>query len=175
MAFVPLREMLPELALKEMRTLTVEGGAVPPDTYALVELYCNDPGCDCRRVFIQVHGLAQRDGPLANINYGWEDEDFYRRWFPGPLDDAVLADLKGPALARGNPQSVYADDLLRLVKLALQDEAYVQRLARHYALFRAGIDQGQADRGRAVAKKRARKSARKRQQAARKKQRKKKR
>lgn len=50
-------QAFPKLAASELRTITVapgSGSTVPADRYAFLELYCDEPGCDCRRVTIAV-------------------------------------------------------------------------------------------------------------------------
>jgi len=47
----------------------------------------------------------------------------------------------GPALNVGSPQSSLAPALLNFVReVLLRDEAYLERIKRHYHLFRAKID-----------------------------------
>ena len=77
MFFVPFHDFYPELAEAETRhaILMEPTNGLPGDTYALVELYCNEPGCDCRRVMLMV--VAKKRGPLAVISYGWESLEFY--------------------------------------------------------------------------------------------------
>ena len=145
MPFVPLNELLPELADTETRGITVvNGDALPHGTYVYWEMFCNDENCDCRRVFVQVlpdpalglHG----GGPLATISFGWENESFYRKWASFPLSKEDLQELKGPALASMSPQSRYAPELLAQFKILVRDAAYVERIARHYTAFREVVD-----------------------------------
>ena len=44
--------------------------------------------------------------------------------------------MAGPALDPLNPQSQYAGALLRLFEQAIKDHAYVERLQRHYRMFK---------------------------------------
>ncbi|MGH7151442.1 MAG: hypothetical protein ACREIU_12130, partial [Planctomycetota bacterium] len=51
-----------------------------------------------------------------------------------------LAELTGPALDSGSPQSSLAPRILRMVSdVVLKDEEYVARLKRHYAAFKETI------------------------------------
>jgi hypothetical protein len=146
MPFAPFYELFPEVAQAETRSITVlkAGSALPDGTYGFVEMFCNDERCDCRRAFIQVlsdHSPRLRDnGPLATISFGWEDESFYRKWASFPLSNEELAELKGPALASMAPQSRYASVLLVHFKILVHDEAYAERIARHYRAYREVID-----------------------------------
>lgn len=140
MPFVPFQDYCRDVALAETRSISVIApGPVPEDSYALLELYCDEPGCDCRRVLLSV--LSRKRSRLeAVIGFGWESEEFYARWF-GENDPLVVPELKGPVLNLGSPQSELAPALLEMVdRLALQDPHYVARLQRHYRLFRERID-----------------------------------
>jgi hypothetical protein len=136
---VPFYTRFRELALNEMRSATVRGRSDLPDgEYGFLELYCDDPDCDCRRVIINV---VTPTGPetLATINYGWENIEFYTQWMHG---DKILArGMQGATLDILNPQSRHADALLNLFEWVLEDQAYVERLKKHYALFKSSLRQ----------------------------------
>lgn len=73
---------------------------------------------------------------VAVINFGWENEKFYEKWF-GEKDEIILKEIKGPSLNLASFQSQYAPELLRLVKeVVLKDKSYVDRLKRHYRIFK---------------------------------------
>jgi hypothetical protein len=157
MPFVPFHDFYPDLAERETRNLTLmepvsdlinPAPDLPADTYAMVELYCNDPGCDCRRVMFMV--IAKQRGPLAVVAYGWESLKFYSRWMHSDkFTDAM--ELKGPVLNFGSPQSKYAPAVLRMVdEVLLADPAYIERLKRHYQMVRDAVD-GDASRTSAAA------------------------
>jgi hypothetical protein len=94
---------------------------IPPGHYGMVEFYCPDPACECRRVMLNVVEKAHPDRSLASISYGFDRED----------EDA------GPYLDPFNPQCSYAEQLLQLVEeVILSDSDYVARLERHYALVK---------------------------------------
>lgn len=139
MAMVPFYTRFRELASREMRSATIRGWEDLPDgEYGFLELYCDDSQCDCRRVLIQVIARSEPASAWATINYGWESEAFYFR----RLGNAELAkECTRPTLDPLNPQSPYAPAALRLFEIVVQDQAYVQRLQRHYALFKG---QGQS-------------------------------
>jgi len=152
MPYAMMYELLPALATKETRTITVLPGnkyKFPPGEYGLVEMYCNDKGCDCRRVFLNVMSSATMNS-IAVIAYGWESIDYYAKWFFKELIDVTELDefdmqtalsIKGPCLNVTSPQSKLAPKMLEMVvELVLSDESYVNRLKRHYKLFRAKVD-----------------------------------
>lgn len=52
----------------QARTVTISGDPSLPDgEYTFLELYCLDPGCDCRKTIIQVF---HNNRHVSTINYG---------------------------------------------------------------------------------------------------------
>jgi hypothetical protein len=140
MPMAPFYEEFPDLAFAETRSATVRGyKGLPDGSYGFLEYYCNEPNCDCRRVFITVISQDTEDETLATINYGWENAEYYIEWMGSDED---IENLKGPALAPWPAkQTKLAPYLLKLFKeVALEDEAYIKRLRRHYSTFRKAID-----------------------------------
>ena len=71
MPYEPFYERFPEVAEKETRTITIfNDPELPAGEYGLIEAYCNEPDCDCRRVFLNVCSW-QRGERIAVIAYGW--------------------------------------------------------------------------------------------------------
>lgn len=142
MPFSFFHEYFPEVAKAETRSLTVTSESplpLPPGEYGFVEMYCNEPKCDCRRVFLYVVSSSKEDVE-AVINYGWETSSFYRKWLHSK-DPQEIAELKGPSLNLGSPQSSLAPKLLKFVQnVLLQDAAYVERIKKHYQMFREKVD-----------------------------------
>lgn len=140
MAYVPFFEKFSDIAEKETRVITtLKDYDLPLDSYALTEAYCDEPSCDCRRVFFNIIG-TKNPNVLATVAFGWETKKFYAKWM-GFSDPQTLNDLKGPALNLASPQSKLAPALLELVKkIVVTDEAYVDRLKTHYKLFREMVD-----------------------------------
>lgn len=142
MPYSLFHDHFPEVAERETRTITVlEHSTVrlPPGHYSFLEMFCDERGCDCRRVFFYVVSSLRED-VQAVIAWGWEHRDFYAKWM-GDNDTRVIADLKGPALNLASPQSDLAPAILDLVRnVLLQDTAYVERVKRHYVMIRKKID-----------------------------------
>jgi hypothetical protein len=139
MAMTPFLERFPELGARETRSLTVTGrNDLPDGDYGFIELYCNEPHCDCRRVMVFVLRPDTGWKPWATINYGWESLDFYQKWAPSSPPDPVH--WQGPFLDPLGTQTHYAPLLLDLFKFLLQSPDYVQRLQNHYQLFRAAVE-----------------------------------
>ena len=116
-------QMFPKLTGSELRNMTVPAGARPPlpaDRYVFGELYCDDEGCDCRRVIIAVLAEGQRE-QVASINLGFDSDD----------------NMAGPFLDPLNPQAPYAKDLLTMFTDMINgDPEYLARLHRHYVMFK---------------------------------------
>ncbi len=142
MSYRPFHDLFLEIARRETRSIPIGRGTefgLPPGRYTLIELYCADGGCDCRRVFLQVVSSAI-DRPLAVIAFGWESDAFYARWARDD-DPEVIHELKGPILNMASDQSNLADAILRMVSaIPLRDASYVDQLKTHYRLFRDAVD-----------------------------------
>jgi hypothetical protein len=56
MPFQLFHDLFPEMAERETRSVIVPPGSppsgLPPGQYAFLEMFCNEKGCDCRRVFL---------------------------------------------------------------------------------------------------------------------------
>ncbi len=136
----PLYTEFPDIASAETRSATVHGyKGLPDGSYGFLEYYCNEPNCDCRRVFIIVISQDTGDKTLATINYGWESDEFYIKWIGYDED---IENLRGPALAPPPAlQTKLAPHLLKLFKeVVLKDGEYIKRLRRHYSMFRQAVE-----------------------------------
>ncbi len=134
---IPFYERFRELAFREMRSVTIRGERDLPDgEYGFLELYCGDPHCDCRRVIIDVVTPTTGSKIWATINYGWESLEFYAKWMG---NKELARTCYGATLDMLNPQTQYSSALLELFKSVLQDRAYVERLKRHYWLFKSDL------------------------------------
>ncbi|MDI6741010.1 MAG: hypothetical protein QME74_11700 [Candidatus Edwardsbacteria bacterium] len=141
-------DFFPELAERETRSITILPGSefgLPADDYGFLEMYCDEPGCDCRRVFLYVVA-KHRKGPQAVVAWGWEDLDFYAKWFKyGDQQDAM--EIKGPILNQASPRTELSPAILELVReVLLKDPIYVERTKKHYQMFRERVD-GKAGSG----------------------------
>jgi len=133
----PFFSRFPELAARETRTVKLlePFAGLPAGEYGFLELYCNEPTCDCRRVLFQVCRADRPNKVLATINYGWESEDFYAKWLHGDRESA--RELATADLDPLNTQSKLSPALLELFRqILLQDRDYIDRLRRHYRMFK---------------------------------------
>ena len=128
---LPFMEKFRSLAEKETRCILIVANdkrtnAPPPDNYGLLEFYCDEKDCDCRRVMIQVFGEHQRK-IFAVICMAFNPEDLE----PGPYLDPM------------HPQSRHAQWFLeRFVDMVNNDHNYLARLHDHYIIFREKVVPG---------------------------------
>jgi len=149
MPYAPFHEKFPEIAEKETRTIIVfDDPDLPEGEYGLLESYCDELDCDCRRVFFNVFSWKKKKIE-AVIAYGWESGKFYAKWM-GDSDPRVIKELKGPALNLSSPQSPLAPALLEKIKIVLQDKNYVDRIKRHYKLFKEAIEKEKPEKGKVI-------------------------
>ena len=145
MKYTPFHQYFPELASKETTCITLLRGnelSLPADEYGLIELFCETADCDCRRTMLMVVSAKSKE-TLAVINFGWENARFYENWY-GSKNKTVIDDLKGPCLNIMAPQSKYAAKILILVSsTVLKDSGYVERIQRHYKLFKDKLNPGE--------------------------------
>jgi hypothetical protein len=134
MSFIDAGQVLGATA--KVRTLTLAHHRELPDgAYAMVETYCTDLGCDCRKTMVLVH-LNHRH--VSTINFGWESPQFYARWYGGALDDRTLAEMKGPSIDLSSPDLVPHGAMLDFFS-ALLDAHYLEHLRLQYTRFRAAL------------------------------------
>lgn len=140
MPYEPFYERFKEIAMKETRSIAIRNNpGLPDDDFGFLEAYCNDENCDCRRVFFNVIS-RKRSEIVAVIAYGWEDSSFYARWLR-ISDPNTIHELQGPILNPSSNQSELAPALLNLVRnTLLKDPEYIERLKRHYWMFKEKVD-----------------------------------
>jgi len=143
MNFTPFHERCPEIAAREMWRYTLQKSTrgLPAGDYLFVESYCSEPGCDCRRVFLNViwqgrPGISR--GQDATIGFGWERPEFYIEWMAGDESGANLAGANLEPMQRQGPM---AEALLEMTKaVILSSPGAVDWIKRHYAAFKASVE-----------------------------------
>ena len=145
MSYEPFFERFRELALQETRSVTLDVGnpyELPADEYALLEMYCNDENCDCRRVMFDVVS-RKRQKSVAVVAYGWETATFYSKWYgraDSPGARMAVNEMTGLNLNSASQQSELAPAILEMVRWVLNDTAYIARINRHYQFFKEMTD-----------------------------------
>ncbi len=141
MEFIPAGELLG--ATTRVRTLTLRGAPGLPDgAYSLVDCYCIDPDCDCRKTMIQVH-LDHRFVSL--IAFGWESAEYYTRWYGRNLDERTLAEMKGPSIDILSPDLVQPEAMLAFFTSICEGD-YRQHLQSQYVRFKTALHEPTAQR-----------------------------
>ncbi len=144
MAYQPFHELFKNIAEKETRTVIIleeNQYNLPSGSYVFTEMFCNDRKCNCARVLFSVM-LHQNDASelKAVIAYGWGNDKFYRNWL-GEDDKYMISEMQGPILNKTSCQSDIAENLLHFLKeQLLSDTEYIERLKRHYSMFRTKIN-----------------------------------
>jgi hypothetical protein len=125
-----------DVAKRESRAIQTVDAAGTPATFVFRELYCDEPGCDCRRVLLHVHWVEGKC-IAASISYAFER--------PRRRDEKQIS------LDPLNPQSERSRDLLALfTEMIEEDGAYRAGLIRHYEMWKQVIDRAShPDRGKA--------------------------
>lgn len=130
---IPFNQLDPDLAEREQRSWVVppaDPSGLPADTYTLVEFYCDEPRCDCRRAILHIYSRRTRD-VVASINHAFDP--------PDPQDP--YAEPEQTFLDPLNPQSSLSYPLLALFhEMNREDPALLERLEHHYHLMRAAVD-----------------------------------
>lgn len=140
MDMTPFMYRFPELARNETRSVTVTGrDDLPNGEYGFIELFCDKPNCDCRRVMVVVLRPETGWKFWAAINFGWESVEFYQKWAGAPAWDRAL--WAGAFLDPLHPETPISPALLKLFNFILQSPGYVERLKKHYQLFRDSVEE----------------------------------
>src|SRR5688572_5720626 len=119
MPMVPFFTFCLETAKRETRVLTIldDDGDIPPGHYQFIELYCDEPNCDCRRVLLQVHPTDNVNQVMATITFGWESVAYYRNWTRG--DPKLAEGMAGASLELFAPQGPHAQAIMDLTDRVL--------------------------------------------------------
>jgi len=99
--------------------------------YDLVDYYCLDLDCDCRKVIIFV--LDSRKQQMATIAYSWESISFY---IALGADQEFAESLSRGILEPLAPQSKHAQHFLNAFLWMATDQGFTDRFKDRYRLFR---------------------------------------
>lgn len=140
MPMAPFFSKFPDIAAVETRCVIIyDNKKIPDGIYGLYESFCDEEDCDCRRVFINVISKESRNEILATITYGWETPEFYKKWVKY-YDNELIEMMTRPHLEIGQRQSKYANDFLDIFLNVIKDKEYVERIIRHYFLFKGAVN-----------------------------------
>lgn len=136
MDFVAFGLRFPDIAKRETRVVHISGRVplVPVGSYALIDNYCTDTGCDCRKVMVNIVDARDPSICLATIGFGWETADYYAQWYG---DKKLANTMMGSYLEVGGAQSEHAHSFLALWDQIIQDKKYVARIKKHYSAMKS--------------------------------------
>jgi hypothetical protein len=134
---IPFDDLCPEEAAQRILVIrSIEPGQpLPVGEYGFFEFYCEEDGCDCRRVLLEVHSPQIPGEILATINYGWESVQFYSRRLGG--DTKSGREITQGSLDPLNANSDLAEAVLDAFRGTLrQNPQFVENFKAHYGLFK---------------------------------------
>ena len=134
MEFLPAGEIIGEA--HQVRTVSIRQSPQLPDgEYSFIDMYCADPGCDCRKTMIQV----THNGKLVSvINYGWESATFYENWMGSSARDNPMPKMQGASIDITSPDLVSTHGILALFN-ALLNDIWIAKFKRHYDEVKAAM------------------------------------
>ncbi|MDP1722076.1 MAG: hypothetical protein Q8L37_02595 [Candidatus Gottesmanbacteria bacterium] len=136
-AFIPFFTYFPEIADEETNVVQIlksEINTPPMGAYAIVENFCDDKKCDCRKVMFNVIAIDQLGKILATVGYGWESVSFYATWADG--DRELAKQMVGTYLEPLCTQSKYSEYFCSFIADMVKEESFRSRVICHYQLFR---------------------------------------
>jgi len=137
MFFKSFSDVFPNLPEIKRVTVLSDDFSLPKGQYFFHESYCPDPHCDCRKVMINVLSDFSNT-PLATIDYGWESQNYYKKWALGDKESAK--NMGGASHAPFGARSKYSDLFLNMFNhLITTDENYKNRVIRHYKMFKSKL------------------------------------
>ncbi|MFI0347591.1 MAG: hypothetical protein ACH346_02295 [Chthoniobacterales bacterium] len=142
MKFSSFFAKFPELIETEFRNITILDNSfykhIPPGNYAFSELFCADPDCDCRNVFIRIIS-NDFPTPWAVLRYGWESKKFYCDWMGA--EDRFAKAMSGISLDTQSPYNEMSKEFLELFTDMIKNDAlYAKRIQTHYRMFKEVVD-----------------------------------
>ena len=132
--FGPFASRCKDLAETETRIIQITASdlGVPIGEYVLMESYCTDDSCDCRKVMINIINIGT-NRIYATIGFGWESFDYYLKWGYGSKE--IAESIKGTYLELFVIQSEYANNFLQIFNTRL-NKNYISLLKSHYNRFK---------------------------------------
>ncbi len=134
-AFLPYSKLFPEETEVRMRKIDLlqDTFGLSRGSYLLVENYCADKACDCRKAMINVVKIGDRPVILGTVGFGWESERYYADWIG---DKATARMMVGAYLEPGGIQTDKSASCLKLVNNSLRDDKYVELIKERYKVFK---------------------------------------
>ena len=143
MSFIPAGEIIGKKK-HEVRTVVISDDPLLPDgEYSFLDLYCTDKKCDCRKAMFHV----LHNGKLVSVvNYGWENEAYYRKWLRCDRDDSMPQEMVGVKVDLMSPDLVSSDGIEALIRHLMSKE-WQAKIKRYYILTRIKVNRSQKKYG----------------------------
>ena len=127
----------PELAKKETRIITIlsDKEKIPKWEYAIAELYCTNPNCDCRKVSLNV---IWPNNKTYYLNYWFEKPSYYIKW--GIWDIEIAKEMSWLSVNEFEWNHLESELVLDTMDWVLNDTIYVERLKKHYKLMKEDVE-----------------------------------
>jgi hypothetical protein len=104
-------------------------------SYDLIDLYCQDPTCDCHKVTILV--LDAQKNVLATIAYGWKSKSYYYKWgLDKETAQWLVHGFLDPWGIQSKHSSIFLQAFLRMLNNKPQ---FISRIKKRYALFKEAV------------------------------------
>lgn len=141
MAIRYFHELFSDQEALETRVFVIPPGSdtgIPEGEYGLLEMFCDNPDCNCRHVLIAVQSRRDKRAQ-AVVSWEWGNVGFHREWM-GDGARELAEQVKGPVLDTGSYAAPFAPAILNIVcEILARDTEYVRRIKRHYLEFKIAI------------------------------------
>ena len=134
MLLYPFHVKFPKIAEEECRKIIIDENNkyLQKWEYPILEFYCTDPKCDCRKVTLNI---LDPKGKIASFNYWWENLRFYTKWLY--WDKELAKELVGLNIDVHVNKSKYANVFFEIMKKKIfQDNTYSNILENHYYMMK---------------------------------------
>lgn len=134
MEFIAAGEIIGDL--HQVRSVQIERSPQLPDgEYSFIDMYCSDPGCDCRKTMIQVLHNGKH---VSTINYGWEPAEFYEKWMESSKEDTPFPSMAGASIDITSPNRVNEEGVIGLF-YALLNDTWIAKFKNHYRAVKMAV------------------------------------
>lgn len=134
MEFIPAGEIIGDA--HQVRSVQIaQSPQLPDGEYSFIDMYCSDPGCDCRKTMIQVLHNGKH---VSTINYGWESAEFYTKWMGSNADESPFPTMSGASIDITSPNLVSQEGMLGLF-YALLNDIWTAKFKSHYKEVKAAV------------------------------------
>jgi len=126
----------PDVADIETRMIeiTSDDRKVPRWIYAINELYCTDPKCDCAKVSLNVMWPNEE---IYYFNYWFENPNFYMNWWVWDMD--LAEEMSWLTINDFEWEPSQSALFMEIMEYVLNDKKYIDRLKKHYKMMKESV------------------------------------